>query len=110
MAGADQTPALARLASDSMADLVARRPERFPGFVASLGLNNVPAALAELRRAIEEFGAIGIQLFTNVGGRPLDDPEFWPVFEAIVQYDLPVWLHPTYRESAASLRVRPSWT
>jgi predicted TIM-barrel fold metal-dependent hydrolase len=95
VAGPDQTPALARLANDSMADLVARRPDRFPGFVASLGLNNIPAALVELRRAIEELGAIGIQLFTNVGGRPLDDPEFWPIFEAIAAYDLPVWLHPT---------------
>jgi len=95
VAGPDETPALARLANDSMADLVARRPDRFPGFVASLGLNNVSAALAEMRRAIEELGAIGIQLFTNVGGRPLDEPEFWPVFEAIAQYDLPIWLHPT---------------
>ena len=74
VAGPDETPVLSRLANDSMAELVARRPDRFPGFVASLGLNNVPAALAEMRRAIEELGAIGIQLFTNVGGRPLDEP------------------------------------
>jgi predicted TIM-barrel fold metal-dependent hydrolase len=36
VAGPDETPALARLANDSMAELVARRPARFPGFVASL--------------------------------------------------------------------------
>lgn len=48
-----------------------------------------------MRRWVEELGAIGIQLFTNVGGRPLDEPEFWPIFEAIADYDLPIWLHPT---------------
>ena len=95
VAGPDDTPALARLANDCMAELVARRPDRFPGFVASLGLNNMPAAISELRRAVEDLGAIGIQLFTNVAGRPLDDQEFWPIFEAIHAYDLPVWLHPS---------------
>ena len=54
VAGLDETPALSRLANDAMAELVARRPDRFPGFVASLGLNNVPAALVEMRRSIEE--------------------------------------------------------
>jgi predicted TIM-barrel fold metal-dependent hydrolase len=90
VAGPDETPVLSRLANNCMAELVARRPDRFPGFVASLGLNNVAAALHEMRRSIEELGAIGIQLFTNVGGRPLDEPEFWPIFEAIAQHDLPV--------------------
>src|SRR5262245_66576977 len=32
---------------------VARHPDRFPGFVASLPMNNVDAALAELERARE---------------------------------------------------------
>ncbi len=26
------------------------------------------------------LGACGIQIFTNVDGRPLDDPELFPVF------------------------------
>src|SRR3989454_7578760 len=36
LAGPDATPALARLANDGMAELVAKHPDRFPGFVASL--------------------------------------------------------------------------
>jgi predicted TIM-barrel fold metal-dependent hydrolase len=58
-------------------------------------MNNVPAALAEMDRAIGQLGAKGIQLFTNVNGRPLDDPEFYPIFErSVKKYDLPIWLHP----------------
>ena len=96
LAGPDEAPALARLANNGMADIVAAHPEQFPGFVASLPLNNVPAALEEMDYAINRLGAKGIQVFTNVNGRPLDDPEFFPVFERCVKkYDLPLWLHPT---------------
>src|SRR5438046_7539318 len=79
-----------------MAEIVAAHPDRFPAFVASLPMNNVPEAMRELQRAIEKLGAKGIQIFTNVNGRPLDEPEFFPIFERMAnQYDLPVWVHPT---------------
>jgi predicted TIM-barrel fold metal-dependent hydrolase len=45
--------------------------------------------------AIRGLGAKGIQVFTNVNGRPLDEPEFWPIFErATRHYDVPIWMHP----------------
>src|SRR5919205_574428 len=43
-----ETPELARLANDGMAEIVAQRPDLFPCFVASLAMNNVEAALAEI--------------------------------------------------------------
>jgi predicted TIM-barrel fold metal-dependent hydrolase len=96
LAGPDDSPALARLANDGMAEIVARHPDLFPAFVASLPMNNVPAALAEMDRAIGSLGARGVQIFTNVNGRPLDEPEFYPVFERMVtRHDLPIWVHPT---------------
>jgi predicted TIM-barrel fold metal-dependent hydrolase len=95
VAGPDTSPALARLANDGMAEICAKHPDRFPGFVASLPMNNVPAALAEITRAIETLGARGIQIFTNVNGRPLDEPELAPIFERMHAYDLPIWMHPT---------------
>jgi len=95
LAGPNESPALARLANDGMAEIVATKPDLFPAFVASLPMNNVPAALEEIDRAITKLGAKGVQLFTNVNGRPLDEPEFFPVFERCVKkYDLPIWLHP----------------
>ncbi len=95
LAGPEESPALARLANEGMAEIVALHPDQFPAFVASLPMNNVPASLAEMDYAITRLGAKGIQVFTNVNGRPLDDPEFFPVFERCVKkYDLPIWLHP----------------
>ena len=72
---------LARLANDSMADLVRAHPDRFPGFIASLPLNHPDESVAELERAVTELGALGVQLFSNVNGLPLDDPRFFPLFE-----------------------------
>ncbi len=91
----EQSPAFARVANDGMADMVRRYPDEFPAFVASLPMNNVAAALEEMDRAIGQLGARGIQIISSVAGRPLDDPEFWPVFErATRHHDVPIWMHP----------------
>jgi aminocarboxymuconate-semialdehyde decarboxylase len=75
--------------------MCARWPKKFPAFVASLPMNNVPAALEEMDRAIGKLGARGVQILTSVNGRPLDEAEFYPVFERVTKHhDLPIWMHP----------------
>jgi len=86
---------LARVGNDGMQELCVKYPERFPGFIASLPMNDPDAAAAEIRRAVEDLCALGVQIFTNVAGKPLDAPEFRPVFEMMAAYDKPIWLHPT---------------
>jgi predicted TIM-barrel fold metal-dependent hydrolase len=85
---------LARIANDGMAKLVARYPDRFPGFIAALSMNDIDASMQELERAITGLGAVGVQVFTNVNGKPLDALEFQPLFAAMAAHDLPIWLHP----------------
>ena len=94
MAGPADATELARSANDGMAELVARYPQRFPTFVASLPYNDPIAAVREARRAVDTLGARGIQLFSNVLGKPISAPEFLPLFEMMADYDLPIWLHP----------------
>jgi len=89
---------LAQRANDGMAELVDRHRGRFPGFIASLPLNDPDAARGEVDRAVRDLGARGIQIFTNVCGRPIVASEFLPIFEAMAGYDLPIWLHP-YRSA-----------
>jgi predicted TIM-barrel fold metal-dependent hydrolase len=89
------SPKLAQLCNDGMAEIRDRWPEIFPAFVASLPMDNIPAALDELDRAVEKLGACGIQVLTNINGRPLDTPEFFPIFERVTNYyGLPIWMHP----------------
>lgn len=94
LAGPEQTPELARIANDGLAELCRRHPDRFPAFVASMPMNNIEAAIAEIDRAIFTLGARGIQIFTNVQGKPLSAPEFRPIFRHMAKHDLPVWIHP----------------
>jgi predicted TIM-barrel fold metal-dependent hydrolase len=94
MAGPDVTPMLAQIANDGMAELVARYPDRFPTFAASLPMNNPEEAALELRRAVNDLGAKSAQIYSNAAGKPLDAPEYAPIFEMMAEFDLPILLHP----------------
>jgi predicted TIM-barrel fold metal-dependent hydrolase len=101
IAGPGDTPELARVANDELKKICETRPDKFPAWVASLPLNNVEASLEEIDRVVA-LRARGIQIFTNVNGRPLDDPEFLPVFEhATSHHKIPIWMHPARDARAA---------
>jgi len=87
-------PMLARLANDAMAEMCRKNPDRFPGFVAAVSMNNMDETMKEIDRAIKDLGAVGIQIFTNINGRPLDEEAFRPLFAKMADYDLPIWMHP----------------
>lgn len=89
------TRELAREVNDELAELVRTYPDRFVGFAASVPLNDVDASLVEIDRAISELGANGILISTNIGGAPLDDPRFEPIFAKMAALDRPIWIHPT---------------
>src|SRR5438552_3058685 len=103
----DERLDLAGLANDSMAEIVNRQPERFPGFVASLPMNNPDAAVLEVDRAIGQLHATGVQIFSNVNGRALDGPEFEPIFARMARHRLPIWLHPTRTPAFADYAGEP---
>jgi predicted TIM-barrel fold metal-dependent hydrolase len=94
MVGPEITLELSQIANDGMAELVARYPDRFPAFAASLPMNNPEKAAIELRRAVKDLGANAVQIYSNVAGKPLDGPEYAPIFEMMAEYDLPILLHP----------------
>lgn len=89
----DRTKEVARHANDALAEVCRKQPDRFPAFIASLPMNDVEASLVEIDRAIG-MGARGIQVFTNVAGEPLSAQKFRPVFQRMVEHDLPIWVHP----------------
>src|SRR6266705_2712966 len=87
--GPELAPELARIANDGMAGMTAKWPKKFPAFVASLPMNNVPAALEEMDRAIAKLGARGVQICSSVNRRALDEPAFFerlPELRIITHY------------------------
>jgi uncharacterized protein len=108
LGGPAESPEFARVANEGMAEMCRRWPDEFPAFVASLPMNNVPEALKEMDRAIDKLGAKGIQIISSVAGRPLDDPEFYPVFERITNHhDRAIWMHPARPASRADYAGEP---
>ena len=92
--GPDKSPEMARLGNDGLAEIVARHPDRFVGYSAMLPMNAPEAAVREAERALKN-GANALQLATNANGIPLDEPQFWPVFEVIAKSGKPILLHPS---------------
>ena len=85
---------LAGVANDAMAGECAQNPDRFVGFAAALCMTDMDKAMEELHRSIKDLGAKGVQIFTNVNGQPLDQPVYLQLFDAMAEYDLPIWMHP----------------
>jgi predicted TIM-barrel fold metal-dependent hydrolase len=98
---------MAELANDSMAELVKKYPDRFPGFIASLPMNDPQGLLVEAERAIKDLGAVGVQVYSNVLGRPLDKPETMPLFDLMASLDRPVWIHPARGADFPDYRSEP---
>jgi predicted TIM-barrel fold metal-dependent hydrolase len=95
---------LTRLANDEMAELVLKYPDKFPAAAAAVALNDIDGSLKELERTIVDLKFRGVQIYTNVNDKPLDSPEFRPLFEMMSRYNLPIWIHPTFGVTATDYR------
>lgn len=94
LAGPEKALNLSKVGSDSMAELCLKYPDRFPGFIGTAPMNNMAACIEECRRAIEDLGAVGMQIFTNIAGDPVDLAKYAPFFDYMNSVKKPVWMHP----------------
>lgn len=63
--------------------------------VAVLPTRNIPAAVAEITRCIEQLGFVGAELPTNSEGvRYPGDSHFYPIYEAAQSLGVPIFIHP----------------
>ena len=85
---------LAKLANDEMAELVFKHPDRFVAAIASLPMSDMDAVLKEVDRTIIDLKFRGVQIFTDIDGKPLDSPELMPFYEKMAYYNLPIFIHP----------------
>jgi len=103
------TPALFRIPPEEAARICAAsntenyglckaHPQRFVN-VCILSLLEVRTALDELQRSVDELDCRGITVSTNQNGTGLDSKDFFPIYERMVEHDLPLFLHPTNWES-----------
>ena len=89
-----KTEDLAMMANDEMAELVSKYRDRFAAAIACIPMHDMDVALRELDRAINQLNFKGVQIFTPINDKPLDSPEFFPLYEKMCEYNLPILLHP----------------
>jgi aminocarboxymuconate-semialdehyde decarboxylase len=94
----------ARLVNDDMAEQQRRYPERLR-FMCSLPWQHPKAALAELKRACDELGAVGVMVLANIDGLSLTSKGFAPIWKEIDRRGLPVLVHPTAPPGTKQLDV-----
>jgi predicted TIM-barrel fold metal-dependent hydrolase len=96
LAPAQQT-AVFRSVNDEAAAAVKANPTRLASF-ATVALKQPTEAAKEVERSVTQLGCKGIFVdgTTTLNGeiKFLDAPEFFPVLEAAVALDVPVYLHP----------------
>lgn len=97
-------PATAQAWAETSNDLVHRVVELFPDhFAGACQLPQTPggsldSAIAELRRCVLQLGFVGCNLNPDPSGglwtgRPLTDPYWFPLYEAMVELDVPAMIH-----------------
>jgi aminocarboxymuconate-semialdehyde decarboxylase len=85
--------ALAREVNDEIAGMTRTWPTRFAG-LATLPVQDVKAAIAELERAVTVLGLKGAELDTIVNGEQWDEAKFLPLFKAAEQLGAVLFFHP----------------
>ena len=85
----------ARRANDAVAEAAKQFPDRF------IPVGTLPILseefMSECDRCVDDLKMKGIQIFTNMGGRYVDDPEFRWFFLKANSARIPIWLHPQVR-------------
>ncbi|PEQ11306.1 amidohydrolase [Novosphingobium sp. PC22D] len=89
---AEEATRFCRRHNDAMADLVAAYPDRLAGS-ACLPMQDIPAAIEELDRAVRDLGLRAAYIGTDLP-LGLDDPAMDPFYARVVELDVPLFLHP----------------
>jgi len=77
-------------------DEIRRYADEYPDWFVPVG--TIPYLtgpyLDELERCIDDLDMPGVQIFSNVDGKFLDDEEFYRFYEIADEADVPIWIHP----------------
>jgi predicted TIM-barrel fold metal-dependent hydrolase len=103
LGGAEADDWAARI-NDHLAAMIASHPDRFVG-LGTIGFGDVERTIAEVDRCIRELGFRGMQVFSNIDGKPLDAPCVLPVIKHIGALGVPIHLHPAVPLNRAALET-----
>ena len=84
--------ATSRECNDEISEMMQSWPDRFSG-LATLPMQDVPAAIAELERVMVNLDFKGAVIDDKINGKLLDEPEFMPFWKAAEQLGAVILFH-----------------
>jgi predicted TIM-barrel fold metal-dependent hydrolase len=85
-----------RLANNEVKKLANEHPDRL------IPVATIPFLdgefIDEFERCVDDLDMAGVQIFSNVDGKPIDAEPFLPFYDAVESKDVPIWLHPQLHE------------
>ncbi|MBP9151187.1 MAG: amidohydrolase [Flavobacteriales bacterium] len=83
---------VARFLNDDLAQSIAPFKKNYIG-LGTLPMQDTDLAIKELQHC-KELGFPGVQIGSNINDKNLDEPEFYPIFEACQDLGMAVFVHP----------------
>lgn len=83
---------ISRFLNDHIAALVQQHPQHYIG-LGTIPMQDTDLAIQELERC-RSLGLPGIQIGSNINDLNLNEPAFFPIFEACQALDMAVFVHP----------------
>lgn len=84
---------ISRFLNDHIAELQDRYPKNYVG-LGTIPMQDTELAISELHRLKNELNIVGIQIGSNVNDLNLNEPQFFPIFEACEQLGIAIMIHP----------------
>jgi aminocarboxymuconate-semialdehyde decarboxylase len=82
-----------RFFNDHIAETVADKPDRFIG-LGTVPLQDIDLSIREMERCINELKLPGLEIGSNINGKNLSDPSFFPFYEAASELGCALFVHP----------------
>jgi predicted TIM-barrel fold metal-dependent hydrolase len=99
---------ICRLSNEDNYALCKAYPKKFVN-ICFFSLQDMRSAMKELERAVNELDCRGITLGSNQNGKGLDSEKFYAFYEKLIQYDLPIFIHPVQWESYPLVDAVKGW-
>lgn len=82
-----------RFFNDHIAETVQKAPDRFIG-LGTVPMQDVNLAIGEMERCMDELKMPGIEIGSNINGKNLSEPEFFPFYKAAEAKGCALFVHP----------------
>lgn len=99
------TAELSKFLNDHIADICQQYPQHYIG-LGTLPMQDIPLAIKELERC-KAIGLKGVQIGSNINNTNLNEPQFFPFYQACEELGMAVMVHPW--EMMGSQHIEKYW-